>query len=133
MILIPRVAIATTNFQRESFRLRCCEHQYQRKFYEFDALTSTRCEHLNIDARILLHACAIRCIQAAHSSPVHLHVSIPGLISPANAREICQRLQISNVSNDGVNRHQCMMGNSQSAVARYSIMYQDWGLSVPQK
>ena len=46
---------------------------------------------------------------------------------------IWQRLQICDVSNDGVDWPQCMMGNSQSAVTRYLIMYQDWGLTVPQK
>ena len=71
--------------------------------------------------------------QAAHLSPVHLHVSILRLIGPGSASDICQWLQISNDSNDGVDWLQCMMGNSQSAVTRYLIMYQDWGLSVPQK
>jgi hypothetical protein len=38
---------------------------------------------------------------------------------------------MSNISNDALDRLLCMMGNSQSEVARYSKMYQDWGLSIP--
>ena len=42
------VVIATTNFQRDSLWLHCCEHEYQCTFYEFDALTSIQCEHVYI-------------------------------------------------------------------------------------
>ena len=70
---------------------------------------------------------AINAYKLHFHHPVNLHDSIPGLISPANAREIYQRPQISNVLNSGVDQTQRMMDISQSAVAHYFVMYQDWG------
>ena len=91
-----------------------------------DKMLKSYCIHVPIDAHKL------------HIHPLpDLRISIQGLISPANAREICKWLHISDISNNGVDWHQCMMSNTQNAVldaiAHCSIMYKDWCLSVPQK